>query len=65
MTMNAFHPDYVKTHMPKFISTIRSEEQAKLNGQKFGSVSRQRQSVPNEPNYAAIMSFPKTKAVGK
>lgn len=45
--MNAFHPDYVKTYMPEFLSTIRSESAAKVNGQKSGAIARQRVSLAN------------------
>lgn len=30
--INAFHPDYVKTYMPEFLSSIRFEEKQKANG---------------------------------
>ena len=36
--MNAFHPDYVRTHMPQFLSSIRIEssqhEHGVINGGK-------------------------------
>lgn len=61
MTINAFHPAYVQTYMPQFLSTIRSESATKLNGQKFGQTARAtRENVPNMPK--VIGSFPKTKA---
>jgi len=32
--INAFHPDYVKTYMPEFLSSIRLEATQKSNGEK-------------------------------
>jgi hypothetical protein len=43
MSINAFHPDYVQTYMPEFMSTIRKEATQKINGQKSGSLARSRQ----------------------
>jgi len=43
MSINAFHPAYVETYMPEFMSTIRKEAGQKANGQKFGSLSRSKQ----------------------
>jgi len=62
MFINAFHPDYVKTYMPEFLSTIRAESIARANGEKFGSRSRAtRESVNTSVN--TISAFPKTKRV--
>jgi len=61
MIINAFHPAYVQTYMPEFMSTIRKESEAKLNGQKFGATARAtRENVPDMPK--VISTFPKTKA---
>ena len=61
MTINAFHPAYVETYMPEFISTIRKESAAKANGEKFGKVGRAtRENVPDMQKQ--ISTFPKTKA---
>jgi hypothetical protein len=43
MSINAFHPAYVETYMPQFMSTIRKEAGQKANGQKFGSLARLKQ----------------------
>jgi hypothetical protein len=60
MTINAFSPDYVQTYMPEFLSKIRSESAAKLNGEKFGKVGRAtRESLGTSAN--TISAFPKTK----
>ena len=61
--INAFHKDYVKTYMPEFVSKIRSESAARLNGEKFGSRNRiARESVINQ-HHSSITMFPKTKRV--
>lgn len=57
--INAFHPDYVKTHMPDFLATIRSEEKAKENGQLYGAKARLREANPDEPVASTIDKFPK------
>jgi hypothetical protein len=43
MSINAFHPSYVQTYMPQFLSTIRKEADQKANGKKFGSLARSKQ----------------------
>lgn len=59
--MNAFHPDYVKTYMPEFLSKIRIESEQHSNGVINGGKSRAtRESVNKSAN--SINSFPKTKA---
>ena len=37
--INAFHPDYVKTYMPEFLSSIRLEAQQKANGEKVAKTT--------------------------
>jgi hypothetical protein len=60
--LNAFHPDYVKTYMPEFMSSIRAEAAAKANGEKFGAKSRAtRENASVTVN--TISTFPKTKRV--
>jgi len=60
--INCFHPDYVQTYMPEFLTTIRKESAARENGEKFGAKSRAtRESVNSSVN--TISAFPKTKRV--
>jgi len=40
MTINAFHPSYVQTYMPQFMSAIRKEADQTANGKKYGSLAR-------------------------
>jgi len=61
--LNAFHPDYVKTYMPEFISSIRVEEQQRKNGEKFGSKSRVTRESVHGKTVNTINVFPKTKRV--
>lgn len=63
--INAFHPDYVKTHMPEMMTRIHAEEKAKENGKLYGTKARQRESIPTEPSYNTINRFPKTERVKK
>jgi len=37
--INAFHPDYVKTHMPEFLSSIRIEAKMKANGENVAKTT--------------------------
>jgi len=38
-TINAFHPDYVKTYMPELLSSIKTEAQQKANGEKVAKTT--------------------------
>lgn len=52
MSINAFHPSYVETYMPQFISSIRKEADQKANGKKFGALARSKQpSLENTDFY--------------
>lgn len=65
MTINAFHPLYVQTYMPQFISTLRAEsnmiEAGKINGAKSKA---HRESVQGK-TVNTINTFPKTKPKGR
>ena len=37
--INAFHPDYVKTYMPEFLKSIKTEAQMKANGEKVAKTT--------------------------
>ena len=66
MLVNAFHKDYVKTYMPEFLSTIRTESAAMENGQRFGAKSRASKATREnlvDKVKSAINLFPKTKRV--
>jgi len=62
MTINAFSPSYVATYMPEFMSTIRKESDAKLNGQKYGAMARATRESDGRAKTSALSDFPKTKA---
>jgi len=57
--MNAFHPDYIRTFYPQFLSDFRAEahqiSQGKVNGQK---ARHTRESVSG---FKDIKSFPETR----
>jgi hypothetical protein len=61
--MNAFHPQYVETYMPEFISTIRKESAAKENGKKYGLIARATRESDGRAKTSALSDFPKTKRV--
>ena len=62
--MNAFHPDYVKTFMPEFLSNIRSESTQQATGAKVGAKSKATREAVNKGAFT-ISKFPKTKAKAK
>ena len=45
--INAFHPEYVKTHMPEFMSNIRLESTQKANGEASGAKARAAREAKN------------------
>ena len=59
--INAFHPEYVKTYMPEFMSTIRKEESQKLNGIKSGGLSRATRESVHGSTVNTINVVPKTR----
>lgn len=60
--MNAFHPDYVKTHMPEFLSNIRTEAVQHANGVINGGKSKASRESKKGKTVNSIHVFPKTKA---
>jgi hypothetical protein len=61
--LNCFHPDYVKTYMPEFLSTIRIESAQHANGVINGGKSRATREAVRGKNVDTIGAFPKTKRV--
>lgn len=61
--INAFSPDYVKTYMPEFLSTLRKESDQKLHGEKLGAKSRVTRESVFGTSVDTITYFPKTKRV--
>ena len=59
--INCFHRDYVKTYMPEFLSSIRSEEAAKANGQKYGTLARSTRESDGTAKSSPLSDFPKTR----
>lgn len=47
-TINAFHPDYIKTYHPEFLTDLRVESRMKTNGQNLSKhVDKKRQTTPS------------------
>jgi hypothetical protein len=62
-TINAFHPAYVATHMPEFMTKMRNESTQAENGRMYAARSKvQRVSVADK-SVSTIRAFPKTKRV--
>ena len=61
--MNAFHPKYIETHMPEFLTNIRKEADAKANGLKFGTLARATRESDGTTKSSPLSDFPKTKRV--
>ena len=58
--MNVFHPDFIKTFHPQFLSIMRAETNLIEKGKVNGAKSRQtRESVKS---ISDIKSFPKTRS---
>lgn len=64
--INAFHINYVRTHMPELLSSVRVEnnqiESGKVNGSK--SARAVRETVGGQSS-GPINNFPKTKRRGE
>lgn len=60
--MNAFHPDYVKTYMPEFLTQIRIESNQYSNGVIAGGKSKASREAVRGKSVNSINAFPKTKA---
>lgn len=60
MTINAFHPKYIETHSPEFLTVFRKEAKQVEDGKFHATKSKAvRESV--QSGNAPIDSFPKTK----
>lgn len=62
-TINAFHPAYVATHMPEFLTKMRIEANQQENGRIFGSRSKVTRESASGSSVNTITAFPKTKRV--
>lgn len=60
--MNAFHPQYVETHMPEFLTQIRTESTQYSNGVIAGGKSKASREAVHGKKVNSISAFPKTKA---
>lgn len=60
--MNAFHPEYVKTYMPEFLTTLRLESNQYSNGVIAGGKSKASREAVKGKTVNSINVFPKTKA---
>ena len=62
-TINAFHPKYIETYMPNFMTKVRTEAAQKANGVKSGIIARAARESDGRANTSPLSSFPKTKRV--
>lgn len=60
--MNCFHPEYVKTYMPEFLTSLRTHSNQYSNGVIAGSKSRASREAVKGKTVNTINVFPKTKA---
>jgi hypothetical protein len=60
--VNAFSPEYVKTHMPQFLSKLQSESAREATGSISGTKSRAVRESVHGKNVDSISVFPKTQA---
>jgi hypothetical protein len=65
MTINAFHPLYVQTHMPEFMSKMRIESNQYTHGVINGGKSKATRESKSGKYVNTISAFPKTQTKGK
>ena len=63
--INAFHPDYVATYMPEFVSSIKIEAMQKANGIINGAKSKASRESKGGKSVNSINAFPKTQPAGR
>lgn len=63
LVMNAFHPKFIETHMPEFLSKVRSESVQFVSGQKSGQLARASRESDGSAKSSPLSDFPKTKRV--
>jgi len=57
--INAFHPDYVKTYMPEFLTDLRTESRQTKAGQTLSRhVEKRRETVPSHGTIPGISKNP-------
>lgn len=60
-TINAFHPDYMKTYHPDLLSSVRLESTQHANGVINGAKSKATRENKHGNTVNSINVFPKTK----
>lgn len=61
--INAFHPDYIKTYHPEFMTAIRIESTQHANGVIAGGKSKAKRESVQGKSVNTIDRFPKTQSV--
>jgi len=61
--INAFHPDYIKTYHPEFLTSIRIESTQHANGVINGGKSKATREAKQGKTVNSINVFPKTQSV--
>jgi hypothetical protein len=61
-TINAFHPDYIKTYHPEFLTNIRVESSQHAHGVINGGKSKAKRESVKGKNVNTINYFPKTQS---
>jgi hypothetical protein len=59
--INCFHPKYIETHMPDFMTKVRSENAARVNGIRSGIIARASRESDGSTTVSPLSDFPKTK----
>jgi hypothetical protein len=63
--INAFHPDYIQTYHPEFLTAIRTESSQHAHGVINGGKSRVKRESVHGKNVDSIDRFPKTQPVSR
>jgi hypothetical protein len=55
MTINAFHPDFVRTHMPEFLTAVKTDDRQSQAGKTLsGYVTHKRKITPSHGQLVGI-----------
>lgn len=60
MTINAFHPDYIRTYHADLLSSVKLESDQVSQGKINGAKSRATRESAHGKNVDSINRFPKT-----
>jgi hypothetical protein len=63
--INAFHPDFIRTHYPELVTRFRKESEQVEHGKRSGGLSKASRESVHGRTVNTINVIPKTKTRGK